>query len=72
MKKANFELRIEAKKSKAGNRYVTLVAGLGYRDMSITFDKATISELTGIDIGTINQLQVGDVVPVGSIQVGEK
>ena len=72
MKKANFELRIEAKKSKAGNPYVALMVGLGYRDIPITFDKATISELTGIDIGTINQLQVGDVVPVGSITIGEK
>lgn len=72
MKKANFELRIEAKKSKAGNCYVALMVGLGYRDVPITFDKATISELTGIDIGTINQLATGEIIPVGSIQIGEK
>lgn len=71
MKKANFEMKVVCKKSKTGNKYVALLAGLGYRDLALTFDKATISELTGIDIGTINQLNIDEVIPVGSIKIGE-
>ena len=71
MKKANFEVKIMCKRSITGNRYVMLAAGLGYRDLALTFDKATISELTGVDVGTINQLNVDEVIPVGAIKVGE-
>ena len=71
MKKAYFEVNILCKKSKTGNKYVALTAGLGYRDLALTFDKATISELTGVDIGTINQLSVGEVIPVCTIKIGE-
>ena len=71
MKKANFEVNIMCKKSKTGNKYVMLAVGLGYRDLALTFDKATISELTGVDIGTINQLNVDEIVPIGSIKIGE-
>lgn len=71
MKKANFEVNIMCKKSKTGNKYVMLAVELEYRDLALTFDKATISELTGVDIGTINQLNVDEVIPVGSIKIGE-
>ena len=71
MKKANFEMNMVCKKSKTGNKYVALMVGLGYRDLALTFDKATISELTGYDIGTMNQLNVNDVIPVGTIKIGE-
>lgn len=71
MKKANFEVGIMCKKSKTGNKYVMLAVGLGYRDLALTFDKATISELTGVDIGTINQLNVDELIPIGSINIGE-
>ena len=71
MKKANFEVNIMCRKSRTGNKYVMLAVGLGYRDLALTFDKATISELTGVDIGTINQLSVDDIIPVGAIKIGE-
>lgn len=71
MKKANFEVDIRCKRSKAGHKYVILAVGLGYRDLVLTFDRATISELTGVDIGTINQLNADEVIPVGSIKIGE-
>lgn len=71
MKKANLEVNIMCKKSKTGNKYVMLAVGLGYRDLALTFDKATISELTGVDIGTINQLSVDELIPIGSIKIGE-
>lgn len=71
MKKANFEVNIMCRKSKTGNKYMILAVDLGYRTLALTFDKATISELTGVDIGTINQLNVDEVIPVGSIKIGE-
>nr|DAP12892.1 MAG TPA: hypothetical protein [Inoviridae sp.] len=71
MKKANFELFISCQKSKTGNKYVALKVGLGYRNMPLTFDKAVISELTGVDIGTINQMNDEETIHVGAIILGD-
>lgn len=71
MKKASFELFISCQKSKKGNKYVALKVGLGYRDMTLTFDKEVMSELTGVDIGTIKQMNEEEIIHVGAIILGD-
>lgn len=47
----NVDLKVKV--SKAGKRYVALVADVGYRDVIIALDNATISELLSVSIGDI-------------------
>ena len=57
--------------TKTKKPFVALVCDLGYRTVYLSFDRATISEISGLPIPYLLDMEVGFEVCLGSVeQVG--
>lgn len=65
-----FKVYVERKKSKNGdNTYLMMYVNLGYRNLTLSYDNAIISELSNITIRDLNNLPVDEPKLIGSIKI---
>lgn len=60
-----------SKSQKTQREFTALYCNLGYRVMTVSYDTATIAEITGISFEKINTLPLDQELNVGSIKVGD-
>lgn len=65
-------LVVECRESQKGGSYQVLKVDLGYTERFLTFDRATISEITNITLGDLAKMGVGTAYSVGYIVFEDK
>lgn len=69
MDNKKIDLYVGCKNSQKGTPYQVLLADLGYTVKYLSFDRAIISEVTGLSLREIGELPVDTRVLVGSIHL---
>ena len=70
MRKANLKMYVSKRMSKKNTEYTVLEVNAGYRRIPISFDRAMICELTGLTYQELYDIKVGEVIEVGSFNIG--
>lgn len=65
-----FKIYVVRKKSKNGdNTYLSMYVDLSYRQLTLSFDSAIISELSNITIRDLQNLPIDEPKLIGSIKI---